>query len=88
MTPQEVLAFYAPTGAGSPLCCWCLAQYANAVHEIEPKSKRPKDWDTLENRVPICTICHDLIHSTIGTANAVYKLTQNRAILLAIAKRN
>jgi 5-methylcytosine-specific restriction endonuclease McrA len=37
---------------------------AVVVHEIEPKSKRPSNWWEIENMVPLCAECHDLVHAS------------------------
>lgn len=47
---------------------------AVTLHEIIPKSKRPKTWNTPENRVPICNNCHRMIHDN-GAKNYVSVLT-------------
>jgi hypothetical protein len=43
-------------------CVVCYAQ-TFVLHEIEPKSQRPDDWEEEENRVPLCSIHHNLVHS-------------------------
>lgn len=43
---------------------------AVTLHEIIPKSKRPKDWNTPENRVPMCNNCHRMVHDK-GAKNYV-----------------
>ena len=55
------------------------------LHEIEPKSKRPKDWDTPENQVPLCQICHRIVH-TDGALNWKDKLLELRRKRLAYSK--
>lgn len=42
----------------------CIIDLRPAVtlHEIEPKSQRPRDWQEEENRVPVCVDCHERIH--------------------------
>jgi len=42
-------------------CVVCGAPY-DTVHEIIPKSKMPKGWQAVENRVTVCYSCHDRIH--------------------------
>lgn len=32
------------------------------LHELEPRSRRPKDWDAEENRVLLCAECHNWAH--------------------------
>lgn len=44
-------------------CIWCGFRKAVTLHEIVPKSKRPKTWMQPENRVPVCNICHELFHA-------------------------
>ena len=36
---------------------------AIVLHEIVPKSKRPKTWNTPGNRIPLCNDCHLLAHA-------------------------
>ena len=42
----------------------CIVCYrpTSVLHEIEPRSQRPDDWEEEENRVPLCSIHHDLVH--------------------------
>lgn len=42
--------------------CIICGRNTSVLHEIEPKSKRPKDWDTPENQVPLCTTHHTQVH--------------------------
>lgn len=42
-------------------CCLC-SKPAVTLHEIVPKSKRPKTWNIPENRIPVCATCHNRIH--------------------------
>lgn len=37
---------------------------ATDVHEIVPRSKRPKDWNTEDNRIYLCRSCHVMVHSS------------------------
>lgn len=57
--------------------CIICGRKTNVLHEIEPKSKRPKDWDNPENQVPVCTLCHDKIHRD-GALNWKDKLIKLR----------
>ena len=44
----------------------CLVNPAHkgiVVHEIIPKSQKPKDWWEFENRVLLCNDCHVRIHN-------------------------
>lgn len=38
------------------------AHKAVVLHEIEPKSRRPKTWKDPLNRIPLCNECHVLVH--------------------------
>lgn len=42
--------------------CVRCPQKAITLHEIHPKSKRPKTWMERENRIPICFKCHQHVH--------------------------
>lgn len=42
--------------------CIICGRNTSVLHEIEPKSKRPKDWDTPENKVPLCPTHHAQVH--------------------------
>jgi len=44
------------------ICILCYSA-ASSVHEIVPRSVRPQFWNTLDNRVTLCTYCHSMIHS-------------------------
>lgn len=35
---------------------------AVTLHELIPKSLAPKTWMLKDNRVPICSICHEFAH--------------------------
>lgn len=38
------------------------AHSGRVVHEIHPRSQRPKTWRKLDNRVLLCNECHEKIH--------------------------
>ncbi len=42
--------------------CVRCEQKAITLHEIHPKSLRPKTWMLPENRVPVCHKCHQWAH--------------------------
>lgn len=44
------------------LCILCHRP-ASSVHEIVPRSNIPTEWDTFENRVPLCSECHDKVQA-------------------------
>ena len=54
-------------------CARCPAP-AVTLHEIVPKSKRPKDWDDPLNRIPLCMFCHMWAHNR-GTKFSAQILT-------------
>lgn len=64
-------------------CAVCIASPLVCFHEIEPKSRRPKDWWLPSNRLPVCDICHNVIHETGAHANAD-ALRDDRERLLSI----
>lgn len=74
---QQVMDLYAVNGI--TWCMYCMVRSATAVHEIVPRSKRPKDWDAIDNRVPLCQACHALIHRT-GTSKHARLLRVRRAL--------
>src|SRR3990172_9514008 len=43
-------------------CIVCGYSYAVVVHEIVPKSKRPKTWMTEDNCIPLCISHHQMAH--------------------------
>ena len=43
---------------------------AVVVHEIVPKSRRPKTWMEIENRVPLCDECHFWAHQRGAKSSA------------------
>ena len=55
--------------------CILCRRKAVTLHEIIPKSKRPKTWNTPDNRVPVCAICHNRIHHKVGAKHFVSILT-------------
>lgn len=48
-----------------------------AVHEIIPRSQKPKTWNELSNQVLLCNDCHVRIHRE-GARNWVERLTKLR----------
>ena len=66
--------------------CIVCGRKTTTLHEIEPKSKRPKDWDDPENQVPICVVCHDKIHRE-GALNWKDKLIDLRKKRIANTNR-
>ena len=42
-------------------CVHCVHQDAVALHELKPKSLN-MDWRRPENRLPLCSECHDWAH--------------------------
>lgn len=50
---------------------------AIVLHEIVPKSKRPKTWKNRDNRIPLCADCHEWAHSR-GTKASRHELTELR----------
>ena len=62
-------------------CVLCGRPRSGHVHEIEPRSKRPLDWDDAENMMNLCGSCHDYVH-TVGTAKCA------DILLIAAARRH
>ena len=62
---------------GTTFCIRCWSEIATSVHEIEPRSKRPRTWHFIDNRVPLCTACHEWAHS-VGTKQSAKELRRRR----------
>jgi 5-methylcytosine-specific restriction endonuclease McrA len=71
-TSKEIAALYNNRCIVNP-----VHEYAT-IHEIVPRSKRPRTWKHDENRVPVCASCHDEIHRT-GAMGWVEKLRRIQA---------
>ena len=56
---QEELGIFA---LFSYRCAKC-GESAVTLHEIVPKSKRPKTWNEPSNRIPLCNKCHNFCHA-------------------------
>lgn len=56
-TPEEQAIFDEFGGR----CARC-GKPAVTLHEIVPKSRRPKTWDKQENRIPLDNDCHIWAH--------------------------
>lgn len=76
ITDDEIRDLFTPPGSDKPICVNCIVAAAVAIHEIEPRSKRPRTWREPSNRITVCNECHDWIHS-MGTAN-VDRLLRDR----------
>lgn len=57
--------------------CVRCNRLAVTIHEIVPKSRRPKTWMEIENRVPLCLECHEYAHSR-GAKSSAEELTRLR----------
>lgn len=44
---------------------------AVTIHEIVPRSRRPKDWWDIDNMISVCAKCHEKIHSHGATVSMV-----------------
>ena len=64
------------------ICCLCYGE-AVAVHEIEPRSRRPTDWWKWDNRAPLCAECHARVHEQ-GTRKWEQKLREGRQVLASL----
>lgn len=58
------------------------AHFGIVVHEIHPKSHRPKTWNELDNQVLLCHECHDKIHND-GAGNWAIKLEKLRDVWMS-----
>ena len=72
---EEELSIFAEFGDHCARC----GQTSIVLHEIVPKSKRPKTWNTSDNRIPLCCDCHVWAHQrgTKGTINELRYLRFN-----------
>ena len=69
--PDEVIfAYY----RGRCVLCW--VRPAVTIHEIEPRSKRPKTWREFENRAPLDAYCHAAV--TANTGAMAERIRENR----------
>jgi len=66
---------------GVVYCVNCWTRFATCVHELTPRSKRPNDWHEIDNRVPLCTLCHHNAHQ-VGTANSAPDIRQRRNLFI------
>jgi 5-methylcytosine-specific restriction endonuclease McrA len=48
------------------------------IHEIIPRSLRPKDWQEAANRIALCPACHEWAHK-FGTRNSRDELLELRS---------
>ena len=64
-------------------CVRCGEPNCRTIHEIIPRSLRPKDWFVLDNRVVLCGACHDHIHR-LGAVNFVSELEACRERALGL----
>jgi 5-methylcytosine-specific restriction endonuclease McrA len=57
---------------------------AVVVHEIVPKSRRPKTWMELENRIALCADCHYWAHQRGAKSSApeLQRLRSERLLCL------
>ncbi len=61
-------------------CILCRRQ-TSVIHEIVPKSMR-KDWDTLDNRVPLCNKCHLTVHTNGAMNMSSFLETERDKVLI------
>lgn len=73
-TNREIAALY------DNRCILNPAHMYATIHEIVPRSKRPRTWKTDENRVPVCAKCHDEIHrkGAMGWVEQLRRLQDER----------
>ena len=70
---KEELSIFAEFGYRCARC----GKPAVTLHEIVPKSKRPKTWNTPSNRITTCDDCHCYYHAK-GTKRVRDELRQLR----------
>lgn len=59
-------------------CGNCHVRIATCVHEIIPRSKLPGEWNDIDNQIPLCSDCHEWVHSVAGTSEAAPIFIYNR----------
>lgn len=64
---------------------FCVVCYPNdtifgvTVHEVEPRSKHPKDWWLIpDNGCPLCVVHHDYVH-TLSLEDGIRFCRENMA---------
>ena len=65
--------------------CVRCKKSAVVVHEITPRSLRPKNWWLLENRVALCAECHSWAHER-GAKSSAEELETLRMLYESRAK--
>ena len=76
---ELIYAIYRVNGVS--MCVSCITELATEIHEIQPRSQRPKDWDEVENRVPLCGKCHRFYHHK-GTRKTEKLLRDHRQLFV------
>ena len=74
VSDDVILAFY----RGRCVACW--VKPAVNIHEIEPRSKRPKDWQKFDNRAPLCECCHSIVHAGTVTRSGWLRNQRDRLV--------
>ena len=63
--------------------CVRCGRLSGIVHELVPRSKRPKDWwKDIRNGVVVCPLCHEWVHQ--GTESRRPRLEGMAATLRAV----
>lgn len=83
VTDDEIEDLFTLPGGTKPFCVSCVIGVAVTIHEMEPRSKRPDTWDEPNNRITICSFCHDRVHATGAMVMApILRDSRERALLL------
>lgn len=86
LSDAQILALFTPA-RGGPVCGNCYIRAAVCIHEIEPKSARPKTWKEASNRIPLCAACHHWVHNIAAPGKAAPTLRRNRAKTLRLLRK-
>lgn len=68
--------------------CVRCGKPSEIVHEIVPKSRRPKTWMLPENRVVLCNECHTWAHHRGASTSAEELILLRKQRLEEYARRN
>ena len=68
-------------------CCSCRVELSVTIHEIVPRSKRPKTWSEFDNRAPLCNGCHVLATENTVTSSGWIRTNRKRFVEMLYGDR-